>query len=590
MKPWASLSAAARLCALSLLCGMPERILQAQSPVPEVATNLAKRWPSLVEVREKWDGQSLDVVRQAAEKGDLTAEHYLGFCYSSGERAQSNAALALSWYQRAGEAGYLPSFNNLGVLYHEGKLVPHDPARAIGYYRQAASGGMAQAQANLAFAYQNGEGVAADAQEALKWFRQAADRGHTTAMVNVGRAYRFGQGVPKDSQAAIRWFQAADERGDSLGTVNLGWMYGYVDESPRNEVKALGLFQKAADRGQPDSMYELYLAYKNGRGVAIEPQMASIWLAKAAEAGNAMAQSVFGGRFAEPPYEADPHGRQPKNMPEAVRWYRLSADQGCSRGQYYLGLCYLEADGVEKEEARGLELIRHAADQGYNRALFDLAGLYARGIGAPRNDLDQPLELLKRVTRSSTKSLDGVTKWAYDGIFFRYQYGVGTERDLVAAAEVYCHAAEEGVWEYSLADKLEPGAPRSKPDKGGSFTGSPELSWIAVRNPDLGGMSDESRQVLSVYLKAAKSNPASLADIGGRYLTGRGVLKNQTNAWLWLTLALQHGAAEARPTIVAIETHMTPAELEEAKRSLPKLVQTLSIVSRTVGETSLPHR
>jgi len=406
----------------------------------------------------------------------------------------------------------------------------------------------------------------------------------------VGRAYRFGQGVPKDAQAAIQWFQTADERGDPLGTVNLGWMYGYVDDSPRNEEKALGLFQKAAKMGQPDSMYELYLAYKNSRGVAIEPQMASNWLVKAAEAGDAMAQSVLGGRFAEPPFDIDPHGRQAKNMPEAVRWYRRSADQGCSRGQYYLGLCYLEADGVEKDEERGLELIRRAADQGHNRALYDLAGFYARGIGEPRNNSDQPLELLKRVTRSSARSLDGVTKWAYDGILFRYQYGVGTERDLVAAAEVYCRAAEEGVWEYSLADKLVPQAPRSKQDKGGHFAGSAEHSWISIRMPDFGPMSDEARYVLSVYLQAAQSNPASLAEIGGRYVTGRGVPRNQTNAWLWLTLAQQQGAAEVRPTIAAIEAPRTPTEVGAMRQALPKLVQALSDVSRAVGNSSPPRR
>ncbi len=589
----ASFPAARRLCVLQLVCWLvfvPAGLLAGWNPSALAATNSAKAWPTLAEVRKKFDGLSIEAVHQAAEKGDLTAQHYLGFCYASGERVGKDAAAALTWYQRAGDAGYLPALNNLGVLYYQGKEVPRDLAKAIGYYRRAAAGSLAQAQANLGFVYRDGEGVAANATEALKWFRLAADQGHTTAMVNVGRAYRFGRGVAEDAQAAIRWFRAADERGDPLGTVNLGWMYGYVDESPRDQAQAAGLFQKAADLGQLDAMYELYLAYKDGRGVARDEHKATVWLTQAAKAGNPMAQHAFGRSFAHPPFDAVQGQREPKNMPEAVHWYQLSAEQGYSRAQYDLGLCYAEGDGVEQDEEKGLELLRAAADQGYNLAKYELAGLYARGIGAPRNQMDQPLELLESVARSSSKSLTGVTKWAYDGILFRYQYGIGTEPDLVMAAEWYCQAAGEGVWEYSLEDKLEPNATPAKIESGGSFVGSAERSYISIRMPDMGGSSDQFRQFLPVYLRASKLSPAALAEIGNRYLTGRGVAKNPMKAWLWLTLAGQHGTAGIRPAITEIEARLTHAELEEARRALPKLVQTLDKVAQILGESSgAPH-
>jgi uncharacterized protein len=558
----------------------------AQSASANTATNLAKSWPSLAEVRKRWDSQTVESVRQAAEGGELTAQHYLGFCYASGERVGLNPALALSWYQRAGDAGYLPSFNNMGALYYEGRVVTQDLAKAFSYYRRAATGGMAQAQANLGFAYRDGTGVEADPGEALKWFRLAADQGQTTAMVNVGRAYRFGQGVPKDAQAAIRWFEAADASGDPLGTVNLAWMYGYVSETPRDETKAYSLFQKAAERGQPDAMYELFLAYKNGRGVAADPQTATSWLVKAAEAGHAYAQSVRGRRFAEPIFDSDPEGRQPKNMPEAVRWYQLSAEQDCSRGQYYLGLCYIEGEGVEKDEEKGLDLIRRAADQDYSLAVYDLAGLYARGIGEPRSRGDQPLELFKRLVGITPKSLDGLTKGGYDAIVFRQQYGLGTERDLVAAADTYCQAAVEGAMGYSLADKLESPVPRSKIEGGGSFTSSAELSSIAVRQPELQGMNDEFLSVLRTYVRASRLDPAALAEIGDRYLTGRDVPRSQTNAWLWLTLAQQNGATEARSRTAAIEQHVTAEDKQEMTRYLPVLMQKLQEIARAAREES----
>jgi hypothetical protein len=204
--------------------------------------------------------------------------------------------------------------------------------------------------------------------------------------------------------------------------------------------------------------------------------------------------------------------------------------------------------------------------------------------------MDQPLELLKRVTGSRPRDLEGVTKWAYDEIVFRYQYGVGTETDLVMAAEWYCQAAAQGVWHYSLADKLEPKPTLLSAESIGAFAGSDEGSSMGLRAPDANGESEEFRRVRSVYLRAARSNPTALAEIGNRYRAGRGVPRSPINAWCWLSLAAQHGGAEARPVIAEIEAHIPGADLEQAKRSLPKLVQRLSEVSRTIGESSSERR
>lgn len=35
-----------------------------------------------------------------------------------------------------------------------------------------------------------------------------------------------------------------------------------------------------------------------------------------------------------------------KNLKEAVKWYKLSADEGSSFGQYNLGWCYYYGQGI----------------------------------------------------------------------------------------------------------------------------------------------------------------------------------------------------------------------------------------------------
>lgn len=40
-----------------------------------------------------------------------------------------------------------------------------------------------------------------------------------------------------------------------------------------------------------------------------------------------------------------------KNFVEAVKWYRLSAEQGNAEAQFCLGYCYYSGAGVEKNDA-----------------------------------------------------------------------------------------------------------------------------------------------------------------------------------------------------------------------------------------------
>jgi TPR repeat protein len=58
-----------------------------------------------------------------------------------------------------------------------------------------------------------------------------------------------------------------------------------------------------------------------------------------------------------------------KSDTEAVKWYRLAADQGFAEAQYDLGVRYMLGKGVLKDERTGLEWYRKAAAQGYQEAV-----------------------------------------------------------------------------------------------------------------------------------------------------------------------------------------------------------------------------
>jgi TPR repeat protein len=61
---------------------------------------------------------------------------------------------------------------------------------------------------------------------------------------------------------------------------------------------------------------------------------------------------------------------------EAVRWFRLAADQGYGPAQLNLGVMYDNGEGVAQDYAEAARWYRKAADQGYQEAQFYLGLLY----------------------------------------------------------------------------------------------------------------------------------------------------------------------------------------------------------------------
>ena len=58
----------------------------------------------------------------------------------------------------------------------------------------------------------------------------------------------------------------------------------------------------------------------------------------------------------------------PEDDAEAVRWYRLAADQGLANAQYNLGVMYADGEGVPEDDAEAVRWYRLAADQGLANA------------------------------------------------------------------------------------------------------------------------------------------------------------------------------------------------------------------------------
>lgn len=111
--------------------------------------------------------------------------------------------------------------------------------------------------------------------------------------------------------------------------------------------------------------------YFKGITVSKDHPEALNWFRKSAQMGNASGQFNLGMMY------ANGYGTA-KNYQEAARWFKLAADQGKANAQLNLGLMYLAGRGVEQNTQEGMRLLQLAADQGDKNAQANLDAL-ARG-------------------------------------------------------------------------------------------------------------------------------------------------------------------------------------------------------------------
>jgi TPR repeat protein len=187
-----------------------------------------------------------------------------------------------------------------------------DYAEAMRWDRKAADQGNAQAQNRIGWLYQNGLGVARDYVEAMRWYRMAADHGNVPAQAHIGWLYQNGWGVAQDSAEARIWMQKAAAAGDDYAK---RWLASrQVSDLPSTAAS-----------------------------VATSPAP-EVSAAEALQKGNQA-------------YER-------KDYAQAMRWYRVAADQGNAQAQSNIGILYEHGLGVAQDSAEARAWMQKAAAAG----------------------------------------------------------------------------------------------------------------------------------------------------------------------------------------------------------------------------------
>jgi len=158
-------------------------------------------------------------------------------------------------------------------------------------------------------------------------------------------------------------------------------------------VAAFSLFRTAADAGSVDAVYELGIAYFEGRGADIDYANALKWWSAGAEAGEARSQYGLGYLYQQGQGVAQDTAR-------AEQWYEAAAKRGHPKAKVALGRLAMAGD----DSSTALQHFEAAAELGEAEALYLIGRMYEKGMGV-ESDMDTAMEyFLKAADAGDSKA------------------------------------------------------------------------------------------------------------------------------------------------------------------------------------------
>ena len=382
----------------------------------------------------------LETLREAVF-GDIWSQDHVGFCYEYGVEVEQDYEKAFDWYLEAAKRNYTPAIEHLIRCYENGvgtekdlgiaaewreKIPAHNTydyedddydeikeflelfvckdnvvnyptleeslanayykigeryflgqdvgysdvfyyshasknqEKAFSYFSKAAELGNVWAQNQLGHCYAMGIGIDRDAKKAFDWFYKAAQQKDPVAQNNVGICYRDGVGVAKNLEQAFSWFFKSAQQENVLAQCDLGCFF----ENNHDYKAAAKWYLKAAKQNLRESQYRLGFLYYLGRGVEKDLEKAFSWGLKAAK------PSVFLDAY------------KILNLEDTGF---TEEEKGLAAAQNFVGCCYFEGWGVEKNYQEAFVWFLRAAEQGDVSAQKNLALCYENGFGVEQD-------------------------------------------------------------------------------------------------------------------------------------------------------------------------------------------------------------
>lgn len=437
-------------------------------------------------------------LKQSAENGYANAQYMLGEAYLHGRGVDEDWDKAKYWMNKSKANGFELAASTLAKIEKAERVAdllsvmsflnglskhdsddPTDKALkafndedwALGYkLSKDADKSNREIQFYLGVCCENGYGCAKNLSEAAQWYLKSARQGCAEAQYNLGNMYVSGKGVKRDLEEGLRWWKKVKEGGyDKVSDAIADLATCLALEAFENSQYAKGLELAAdADQDDADILYYLGVCHKNalggcGRNLA---KAADNFL-RAAREGSVEAQL----QYAQCCEEGD--GVE-KDLDIALGWYRSAAQGGSKEAliaiervntaralrefgagrlsdgveialstkcdnpfvQYFVGKCFMEGTGVQRNAETAAGWYQKSALRGCVGAQYEYAKCLFSGIGVEA-DLKAAFSWFERAAKAG--DVDAMVKCAQ-----ACESGKGVARDDNAAEDWYRKAKSKG--------------------------------------------------------------------------------------------------------------------------------------------------
>ncbi|MGN6291303.1 MAG: tetratricopeptide repeat protein [Chitinophagaceae bacterium] len=428
---------------------------------------------------------------------------------------------AMQHYQKAAALGNLWAQNNIGVLYENGNGVKQSHTEALKWYSKAAGSGLALAQRNLGDLYESGNGVKQSYTEAVKWYQKAAEQGDDEAQYRLGSiytgryAYAGSPGFTADFTEAVKWYQKAAEQENTDAMNALAGLYEFGNGVQQDYQKAVNLHKKAALQGHISSQIELGYIYAKGWDeahpfVPVNTMADSLSRQEASQYTDTTASvsvdSAFSGNVVT---------GVPRNYTEAMKWYRMAADQGAYAAMIDIGAMYTYGMGVPMDTSIAADWYKKAVETGSIDAMALIARYYLIGYYGDKPNYPEAVKWYRK--------LESENYWpALVNLGWMYNKGLGVTKDSIMTNRYYKKAAEQG--------------------------GTDAMMEIA-NNYNSGNPPDYINAFKWTLQAALKGNVYGAHNLAVMYENGEGTQKNINEAVKWYRIAAAKGFEAAKEAL-----------------------------------------
>lgn len=438
-------------------------------------------------------------------------------------------------------------------------------AKAVELATPLAEKGNADALYLMGFAYESGKGVEASRDKALEFYRKAAAVKQKDAIYRLSFILLASEKEEERSQAREALESAAKDDPAVAGRI-LGEAYLRGRLSPTADPdKAIFWWKSAADAGDVPSLLLIARFYEGQFGFPElkDSKEALAFYGKAAGLGDAPAMAALGSRL----LSGDEKFRDEKKGRE---WLKKAAD--AKEYSAYLALGDYE-ENVKKDLAAALSQYERGKDAGQIDCILRTADFYIEGKGVEK-DPTRGRSLLEKAAESGSPqacfrlAVDTLSVEKPD-LLLGYKY-------LLAAANGNLVEAQNEIGllylsgKLALADGAAGVAWLTRAAQGGYAQAQNNLATLYERGA--AGVTQNMENAGQLYSLAANQGhgPATLA-LARLLNEGIGTKADPVKAWALATIADERGEADAKKMIVAIESLFDEKQKAAAKKELAEM-------------------